>query len=68
MDEQDEGLDRLTDLDVTWRFDLHAFLRERAHRRGLPPAMLATGQQKRWTCLKGARWTPPRSRQGGPNS
>ena len=27
MDEQDEGLDRLTDLDVTWRFDLHAFVR-----------------------------------------
>ena len=30
MDEQDEGLDRLTDLDVTWRFDLHAFLRGRS--------------------------------------
>ena len=29
MDEQDEGLDRLIDLDVTWGFDLHAFLRER---------------------------------------
>ena len=27
MDEQDEGLARLTDLDVTWVFDLHAFLR-----------------------------------------
>ena len=30
MDEQDEGLARLTDLDVTWGFDLHAFLRERS--------------------------------------
>ena len=30
MDEQDEGLDRLTELDVTWGFDLHAFLRERS--------------------------------------
>ena len=30
MDEQDRGLARLTDLDVTWGFDLHAFLRERS--------------------------------------
>ena len=30
MDEQDEGLARLTDLDVTWGFDLHAFLRKRS--------------------------------------
>ena len=30
MDEQDEGLARLTDLDVTWGLDLHAFLRERS--------------------------------------
>ena len=30
MDEQDEGLDRLTDLGVTWGFDLHAFFRERS--------------------------------------
>ena len=30
MDEQDEDLDRLTDLDVTWWFDLYAFLRERS--------------------------------------
>ena len=30
IDEQDEGLDRLTDLDVTWGFDLHAFLQERS--------------------------------------
>ena len=30
MDEQDEGLARLTDLDVTWGFDLHAFLLERS--------------------------------------
>ena len=30
MDEEDEGLARLTDLDVTWGFDLHAFLRERS--------------------------------------
>ena len=30
MDEQDDGLARLTDLDVTWEFDLHAFLRERS--------------------------------------
>ena len=30
MDEQDKGLARLTDLDVTWGFDLHAFLRERS--------------------------------------
>ena len=30
MDEQDEGLARLTDLDVTWGFDLHAFLRDRS--------------------------------------
>ena len=29
MDEQDKDLTRLTDLDVTWGFDLHAFLRER---------------------------------------
>ena len=28
-DEQDGSLDRLADLDVTWRFDLHAFLHER---------------------------------------
>ena len=27
MDEQDGGLDRLTDLDVTWGFDLRAFWR-----------------------------------------
>ena len=30
MDKQDEGLDRLPDLDVTWVFDLHTFLRERS--------------------------------------
>ena len=30
MDEQNEGLARLTDLDVTWGFDLHAFLRDRS--------------------------------------
>ena len=30
MDEKDEGLTRLTDLDVTWGFDLHAFLQERS--------------------------------------
>ena len=30
MDEQDQGLDRLTDLDVTWGFDLRAFLRKRS--------------------------------------
>ena len=30
VDEQDEGLARLTDLDVTWGFDLHALLRERS--------------------------------------
>ena len=30
MDEQDEGLARLTDLNVTWGFDLHAFLQERS--------------------------------------
>ena len=30
MDEQDEHLARLTDLDVTLGFDLHAFLRERS--------------------------------------
>ena len=30
MDEQDEGLARLADLDVTWGCDLHAFLRERS--------------------------------------
>ena len=30
MGEKDEGLARLTDLDVTWGFDLHAFLRERS--------------------------------------
>ena len=29
MDEQDEVLARLTGLDVTWGFDLHAFLQER---------------------------------------
>ena len=34
--EQDEGLARLTDLDVTWGFDLHAILRERSH--GTPAA------------------------------
>ena len=32
MDEQDEGLARLNDLDVTWGFDLHAFLRERSQK------------------------------------
>ena len=36
MDEQDKGLARLTDLDVTWRFDLHAFLRE--HSQETPAA------------------------------
>ena len=36
-----------------------------AHRRHLSPAMLATEQPRRWTNLKGARWTPPRSRQAG---
>ena len=30
MDGQDEGLARLTDLDVTWGFDLHAFVRDRS--------------------------------------
>ena len=30
MDEKDEGLARLTDLDVTWGVDLHAFVRERS--------------------------------------
>ena len=30
MDKQDEGVARLTDLDVTWTFDLHAPLRERS--------------------------------------
>ena len=30
MDEQNEGLARLTDLDMTWGFDLHTFLRERS--------------------------------------
>ena len=30
MDEQDEGLARLTDLDVTLGFDLHVFLRARS--------------------------------------
>ena len=30
VEEQDGGLDRLNDLDVTWGFDLHAFLRERS--------------------------------------
>ena len=30
MDEKDEGLARLTDLDVTWGFDLREFLRERS--------------------------------------
>ena len=30
MDEQDEGLARLTDLDVTWGFDLHVYLRDRS--------------------------------------
>ena len=30
IDEQEEGLARLTDLDVTWGFDLHAFSRERS--------------------------------------
>ena len=30
MDGQDGGLARLTDLDVTWRFDLHALLRDRS--------------------------------------
>ena len=29
-DEQDEGLARLTDLDVAWGFELHAFLGERS--------------------------------------
>ena len=30
MDKQYEGLDPLVDLDLTWGFDLHAFLRERS--------------------------------------
>ena len=30
MDELDEGLARLNDLDLTWGFDLDAFLEERA--------------------------------------
>ena len=30
MDDQDEDLARLTDLDVTWGFDRHAFLQERS--------------------------------------
>ena len=30
MDEKDEDLARLTDLDVAWGFDLHAFMRERS--------------------------------------
>ena len=28
MDEQGGDLARLTDVDVTWRFDLHAFVRD----------------------------------------
>ena len=30
MDKLDDGLDRLTDLNVTWGFDLHTFSRERS--------------------------------------
>ena len=85
MDEQDEGLTRLTDLDVTGGVDLHAFLRRvhrrhllpamlaictrarrSAHRKRPSPAMLATEQPRRGTRIKEARWTPTRSRKGGP--
>ena len=66
VDEQDDGLARLNDLRVTWGFNMHAILPERAHRRPLPPVMLATGQSRRWIRLKGARWTPPQPRQEGP--
>ena len=65
LDELDDGLARLDDLDVTWGVDLDAFCRS-AHSRHLPRAMLATGQPRRWVRLKEVRWTPPRSRQGGP--
>ena len=41
IDEQDEGLARLTDLNVTWVVDLHAFLQEHSQEH-LSPAMLAT--------------------------
>ena len=41
MDEQKDGLDRLTDLDMMCMFDLTRSCGN-THRRHLPPAMLAT--------------------------
>ena len=40
MDERDEGLDRLADPDVTWRFDLPVSLPERSQKT------LATGDDR----------------------
>ena len=110
MDEQDKDLACLTDLDMTWGFELHAFLRERSHetraagvagdlhaflqkhsqeapvagdagdgtaetmdssQRGavdVSSFLVGPKQSRRWIRLKGGRWTPSRSRQGGPKA
>ena len=63
VDELEDRLAPLTGLDVAWGVDLDAFFQERAQ-QALPPAMLATGQSRRWVRLKGVRC--PRSRKGAP--
>ena len=62
MDKEDEGLDRLTDLDVTWAFDQDVFLRERSQET---PSAGVTGDETLETMdsFIGPRWTPSRSRQ-----
>ena len=54
MDEQDAGLARLIDLDVTWGFDLHAFLRERSQET---PATGDAGDLQ--ACLQGRSQEAP---------
>ena len=64
VDELEDDLAHLNNLDVTWGFDLDAFLQER--RQQAPAAGDAgDGKPRREVRLKGVRWTPPWSRQGG---
>ena len=65
MDKLDDGLAPHNNLDVTWGLDHLHIIHRSAHGRHLTPAMLATGQPRRWIRLKGMRWMPPQPRQGG---
>ena len=72
MNELDDSLTHLNDLDVTWRFDLDAFVQECTPQEPDPgeagPARPATKLPRRSVRLKDAVLTLPRSRQGGPKA